>query len=172
MLVLSPRAVERLETYKPPWPLPKIFRMTKGGKLLDEIFEGATINTPSMLANEDYLDALAWADAIGGLPELIRRSRANLALFEGFVATHDWIRFLATDPATRSSTSVCLSVDLSADQVKKLVKLLETEGVALDCGSYKDAPAGLRFWCGATVQPEDIEAMLPWLAWAYDEVRK
>ena len=171
MLVLSPRAVARLETYKPPWPLPKIFRMTKGGKLLEEIFEGATINTPSMLANEDYLDALAWADSIGGLPELIRRSQTNLALFEDFVASHDWIRFLATDPATRSSTSVCLSVDLSAEQVKKLVKLLETEGVALDCGSYKDAPAGLRFWCGATVQPEDIRAMLPWLEWAYQQVK-
>jgi phosphoserine aminotransferase len=169
--VLSPRAVARLESYKPPWPLPKIFRMTKGGKLLDEIFEGATINTPSMLANEDYLDALAWADAIGGLPALIQRSRANLALFEDFVATRGWIRFLATDPATRSSTSVCLSLDLSAEQVKKLVKLLETEGVALDCGSYKDAPAGLRFWCGATVQPEDIRAMLPWLEWVYHQVK-
>ena len=171
MLVLSPRAVERLETYKPAWPLPKIFRMTKGGKLLEEIFEGATINTPSMLANEDYLDALAWAESIGGLNELIRRSRANLALFEDFVATRDWIRFLATDPAIRSSTSVCLSLDLTPDQVKKLVKLLETEGAALDCGSYKDAPAGLRFWCGATVQPEDITLMLPWLQWAYEQVK-
>jgi phosphoserine aminotransferase len=171
MLVLSPRAVQRLETYKPAWPLPKIFRMTKGGKLLEEIFEAATINTPSMLANEDYLDALAWAQSIGGLKELIRRSQANLALFEAFVARHDWIRFLAQDKTIRSNTSVCLSLDLSADQVKKLVKLLETEGAALDCGSYKDAPAGLRFWCGATVQPEDIERMLPWLEWAYGQVK-
>jgi len=171
MLVLSPRAVQRLETYKPAWPLPKIFRMTKGGKLLEEIFEAATINTPSMLANEDYLDALAWAQSIGGLKELIRRSQANLALFEAFVARHDWIRFLAQDKTIRSNTSVCLSLDLSANQVKKLVKLLETEGAALDCGSYKDAPAGLRFWCGATVQPEDIERMLPWLEWAYGQVK-
>lgn len=171
MLVLSPRAVARLETYKPAWPLPKIFRMTKGGKLLEEIFEGATINTPSLLANEDYLDALAWADSIGGVPELIRRSQANLALFEAFVAKHSWIRFLAQDKAVRSSTSVCFSLDLSADQVKKLVKLLEAEGVALDCGSYKDAPAGLRFWCGATVQPEDIQRMLPWLEWVYEQVK-
>ncbi len=171
MLILSPRAVQRLESYSPPWPLPKIFRMTKGGKLLEEIFEGATINTPSMLANEDYLDALAWADSIGGLKELIRRSEANLALFEDFVARHDWIHFLAKDKAYRSNTSVCLSVDLSADQVKKLAKLLETEGVALDAGSYKDAPAGLRFWCGATVQAEDIRAMLPWLEWAYHQVK-
>ena len=171
MLVLSPRAVQRLETYKPAWPLPKIFRMTKGGKLLEEIFEGATINTPSMLANEDYLDALAWAESIGGMKELIRRSQSNLALFEAFVAKHDWISFLAQDKASRSNTSVCLSLDLSADQVKKLVKLLEAEGVALDCGSYKDAPAGLRFWCGATVQPQDIERMLPWLEWAYGQVK-
>lgn len=171
MLVLSPRAVQRLESYKPAWPLPKIFRLTKGGKLLEEVFEGATINTPSMLANEDYLDALAWTDSIGGLSELIRRSQANLALFEDFVARHDWIRFLAKEPATRSNTSVCLSLALSADQVKKLVKLLEAEGVALDCGSYKDAPAGLRFWCGATVQPDDIALMLPWLAWAYEQVK-
>ena len=111
------------------------------------------------------------ADGIGGLPELIRRSQANLALFEDFVARHDWIRFLAEAPATRSCTSVCLSLDLTADQVKKLVKLLETEGVALDCGSYKDAPAGLRFWCGATVQSEDIQRMLPWLEWAYHQVK-
>ena len=171
MLVLSPRAVARLESYVPPWPLPKIFRLTKGGKLLEEVFEGSTINTPSMLANEDYLDALAWADSIGGLDGLIRRSEQNLALFEGFVATHPWIRFLAKDKATRSNTSVCLSLDLTPEQVKKLVKLLEQEGVALDCGSYKDAPAGLRFWCGATVQASDIERVLPWLEWAYHEVK-
>ena len=171
MLVLSPRAVARLESYVPPWPLPKIFRLTKGGKLLEEVFEGSTINTPSMLANEDFLDALAWADSIGGLDGLIRRSEQNLALFEGFVANHPWIRFLAKDKATRSNTSVCLSLDLTPEQVKKLVKLLEQEGVALDCGSYKDAPAGLRFWCGATVQASDIERVLPWLEWAYHEVK-
>jgi phosphoserine aminotransferase len=172
MLILSPRAVERLKTYKPAWPLPKIFRMTKGGELLEEIFEGSTINTPSMIANEDYLDALAWADSIGGLPELIRRSNANLAAFERFVAEHDWIKFLARDATSRSSTSVCFSLDLTPDQVKKLVKLLDAEGVAYDIGSYKDAPPGLRFWCGATVETSDIEKVLPWLEWAYEEVRK
>ena len=125
MLVLSPRAVERLTTYKPAWPLPKIFRMTKGGALLEEIFEGSTINTPSMLANEDFLDALAWAKSIGGLPALVARSQANLAAFEAFVASHPWIHFLAADKASRSSTSVCLTLDLTPDQVKKIVKLLE-----------------------------------------------
>lgn len=172
MLVLSPKAVERLKTYKPSWPLPKIFRMTKGGELLEEIFEGSTINTPSMIANEDYLDALAWAESVGGLTALIRRSNDNLALFEGFVANHPWVKFLAATKPTRSNTSVCLSVELSPDQVKKLVKLLESEKVAFDCGSYKDAPAGLRFWCGATVEKSDIQALLPWLEWAYEEVKR
>jgi len=163
MLILSPRAVERLTSYKPEWPLPKIFRMTKGGELLEEIFEGSTINTPSMLCNEDYLDALAWADSVGGVPGLKKRSEANLALFEGFVAKHPWISFLAKDKASRSCTSVCLSVALSPEQVKKMVKLLDAEGAAYDCGSYKDAPPGLRFWCGATVAAADIEALFPWI---------
>lgn len=171
MLILSPRAVERLRTYKPAWPLPKIFRMTKGGEVLSEIFEGSTINTPSMLANEDYLDALAWADSIGGLPELIRRSEANLSVFEGFVKTHPWIRFLADHEEYRSNTSVCFALDLPPEKVKKMVKLLDSEGAAYDCGSYKDAPPGLRFWCGATVQKTDIEKVLPWLEWAYEEAK-
>jgi phosphoserine aminotransferase len=172
VLVLSPRAVQRLESYKPAWPLPKIFRLTKGGKLLEEVFEGSTINTPSMLANEDYLDALAWAKSIGGLPALIKRSEANLAAFEAFVATHPWIHFLADRKEYRSNTSVCFTLDLDPDQVKKLVKLLETEKAAYDCGAYKDAPPGLRFWCGATIERSDIDTMLPWLEWAYEEVRK
>jgi len=172
MLVLSPRAVERLKTYKPAWPLPKIFRLTKGGELLEEVFEGSTINTPSMLANEDYLDALAWAKSIGGLPALIRRSEENLAVFEAFVASHPWIHFLAGEKAYRSNTSVCFTVDLTPEQGKKLVKLLETEKAAFDCGAYKDAPPGLRFWCGATVEKSDIEKLLPWLEWAYEEVKK
>ena len=172
VIVLSPRAVKRLTTYKPTWPIPKIFRLTKGAELLEEIFEGATINTPSMIANEDYLDALAWAKSIGGLPALIKRSEDNLAAFEQFVSTHSWIHFLAADKATRSNTSVCFTLDLTPDQVKKMVKLLETEKAAYDCGAYKDAPPGLRFWCGATVEKSDIEKVLPWLEWAYEEVRK
>jgi phosphoserine aminotransferase len=172
MLVLSPRAVERLAAHKPAWPLPKIFRIAKGGALMEEIFEGSTINTPSMLANEDYLDALAWAKSIGGLPALIQRSQANLAVFESFVAAHPWIRFLAAEARYRSNTSVCLSLDASPEQVKKLVKLLDAERVAYDCGAYKDAPPGLRFWCGATVEQSDIEKLLPWLEWAYEEVRR
>ncbi|HEX2966153.1 MAG TPA: phosphoserine transaminase [Syntrophorhabdaceae bacterium] len=172
ILVLSPRAVERLETYVPSWPLPKIFRMTKKGKFMSEIFEGSTINTPSMLCNEDYLDALAWADSIGGLDALIRRSNSNLDVFEEFVEKHDWIHFLAVSKEIRSNTSVCFTLDLSPDQVKAFVKLLEKEQVAYDCGSYRDAPAGLRFWCGATVEKSDIEKLLPWLEWAYEEVKK
>ena len=171
MLVLSPRAVARLESYKPTWPMPKIFRLTSGGKLMAEIFEGSTINTPSMLANEDYLDALKWADSIGGLPGLIKRSEDNLAVIERFVATHPWIKFLAKTKETRSNTSVCLSLDLSPEKVKEVIKLLEKENVALDCGSYKDAPAGLRFWCGATVEASDLEAAMPWLEWAYEKVK-
>jgi phosphoserine aminotransferase len=172
ILVLSPRAIERLKTYKPSWPMPKIFRMTKSGEVMEEIFEGSTINTPSMLANEDYLQALAWADSIGGLPELIRRSEANLGVFEEFVKTHSWIHFLADKKECRSNTSVCFVLDLPADKVKKIVKLLESEGAAYDCGSYKDAPPGLRFWCGATVQKSDVERVLPWLEWAFEEVKK
>jgi phosphoserine aminotransferase len=172
MLVLSPRAVERLASYKPAWPLPKIFRIAKAGAIMEDVFQGSTINTPSMVANEDYLDSLAWAKSIGGLPELIRRSEANLAVFEAFVASHPWIQFLADKPEYRSNTSVCFKLDLTPDQVKKMVKLLDAEQVAYDCGAYKDAPPGLRFWCGATVEKSDIEKLLPWLEWAYEEVRK
>jgi phosphoserine aminotransferase len=171
VLVLSPRAVARLESYTPAWPMPKVFRLTKGGKLLTEVFEGSTINTPSMLCNEDFLDALAWAKNIGGLPELIRRSNQNLALLEQFVAAHPWIHFLAADPATRSNTSVCFTLDLDPDQVKKMVKLLSEEKVAFDCGAYRDAPPGLRIWCGATIESADLEKLLPWLEWACDQVK-
>ena len=171
MLILSPRAVERLETYTPPRPLPKIFRLTKGGKLIEGIFQGATINTPSMLCVADYLDTLQWVRSIGGLPAAIERSRRSLAIIEAFVDSEDWIRFLAREPAQRSSTSVCLTVDLDAAQVKAMVALLDREGVAHDIGAYRDAPAGLRIWCGATVEPDDVEKLMPWLQWAYEEVR-
>jgi phosphoserine aminotransferase len=171
MLILSPRAVERLESYSPPWPLPKIFRLTSGGKLSEGIFQGDTINTPSMLCVADYLDALQWCERVGGVPGTIARSTANLKAIEDFVATHPWISFLAKTPETRSNTSVCLSLDLPADQVKALVKLLEKEGVAYDIGSYKDAPPGIRIWCGATVETADVQALLPWLAWAYEQVK-
>ena len=171
MLILSPRAVERLESYSPPWPLPKIFRMTSGGKLSEGIFQGDTINTPSMLCVADYLDALAWCERVGGVPGTIARSTANLKAIEDFVAAHPWISFLARRPETRSNTSVCLSLDLPAEQVKALVKLLEKEGVAYDIGSYKDAPPGIRIWCGATVETADVRALLPWLAWAYEQVK-
>jgi phosphoserine aminotransferase len=172
MLILSPRAVARLESYSPPWPMPKIFRMTSGGKLTEGLFKGETINTPSMLCVADYLDALAWVDSIGGVPATMARSEANLQVIADFVAANDWISFLARDPATRSNTSVCLTLDVSAEQVKQLVKLLETHGAAYDIGAYKDAPAGIRIWCGATVQTKDLQALLPWLNWAYNEVRK
>ena len=171
MLILSPRAVERLESYSPAWPLPKIFRMTSGGKLSEGIFRGETINTPSMLCVADYLDALQWCESVGGVPGTIARSQANLKVIEDFVAGHPWISFLAQTPETRSNTSVCLSVDLPADQVKAMVKLLETEGVAYDIGSYKSAPAGIRIWCGATVETADVQALMPWLAWAYEQVK-
>jgi phosphoserine aminotransferase len=170
MLILGPRAVARLESYSPPWPLPKVFRLTSGGKLSEGIFRGETINTPSMLCVADYLDALRWIAAIGGVPAAIARSEANLAVIADFVAANDWISFLAREPATRSSTSVCLSVKLDAEQVKKLVKLLDAEGVAFDIGSYKDAPAGIRIWCGATIESADLQALMPWLAWAYQQV--
>lgn len=173
MLILSPRAVERLESYAPAWPLPKIFRLTKGGKLIEGIFKGETINTPSMLCVEDYLQALDWAKSIGGLPGLIARADANTAAINAFVESHNWINFLASDPATRSNTSVCLK--FASDQVtdgasfaKAVAKRLADEGVALDIGAYRDAPAGLRIWCGGTVETKDIEAMLPWLAWAFE----
>ncbi|MDU9004128.1 phosphoserine transaminase [Sedimentitalea todarodis] len=173
MLILSPRAVARLESYTPAWPLPKIFRLTKGGKLIDGIFTGATINTPSMLCVEDYLLALDWARSVGGLDGMIARADANTAAVTDFVAAHDWIEFLAVDPATRSNTSVCLKfadariVD-GAAFAKAVAKRLEQEEIALDIGAYRDAPAGLRIWCGSTVETSDIAAMLPWLAWAFE----
>lgn len=170
MLILSPRAVERLETWKPTWPMPKLFRMTSNGKLNEGIFKGDTINTPSMLAVADYLDALDWVRSIGGVAEVIKRSNANLAVLEGFVASHDWIEFLAQVPETLSNTSVCLTLNATPDQVKAMVKLLEKEGAAYDIGSYRDAPPGLRVWCGATVGEQDLKDLLPWLEWAYKEV--
>lgn len=173
VLILSPRAVERLESYTPAWPLPKIFRLTKGGKLIDGIFTGATINTPSMLCVEDYLFALNWAQEIGGLQALIGRSTESFGHIEGFVAANDWIEFLAADPATRSTTSVCLKftdarITDGAAFAKAVAKRLEAEGVALDIGAYRDAPPGLRIWCGGTVEPSDVAALLPWLAWAFE----
>lgn len=181
MLILSPRAVERLESYVPAWPLPKIFRLTKGGKLIEGIFKGETINTPSMLAVEDQLDALKWAESIGGLPALIQRSETCLQMIEDWVAATAWVDFLATAPKTRSCTSICLIitdpqiVGLDAEGqaafAKKLTALLETEGVAVDIGAYRDAPPGLRLWAGATVEPNDMKALLPWLDWAFAETK-
>jgi phosphoserine aminotransferase len=181
MLILSERAVERLESHKPAWPLPKIFRLTKEGKLIEGIFRGETINTPSMLAVEDYIHSLEWAQSLGGLPALIARADANAATVSAWVAATPWIEHLATDPAARSNTSVCLKF---ADQalpgfddaakaalVKAMDSLLEIEGAAYDVASYRDAPPGLRIWCGATVETADIEAMLPWLDWAFHEAR-
>jgi phosphoserine aminotransferase len=181
MLALSPRAVARLESYAPPRPLPKIFRLTKKGKVDEAIFEGSTINTPSMLCVEDALDGLAWAEGIGGLPALVRRSEANLAVVAEWVARTDWVGFLAKEPATRSCTSICLeivhptfaSLDAAkrAAVVKSMAERLEREGVALDVASYRDAPPGLRLWGGATVEREDLESVLPWLDWAWSESR-
>ncbi|WP_194097532.1 phosphoserine transaminase [Marivivens aquimaris] len=173
MIVLSPRAVERLETYTPAWPLPKVFRMTKGGKLIEGIFVGETINTPSMLAVEDYLVALDWARSIGGLKALFARADANAKAIWDFCDQKDWIANLAEDDATRSNTSVCLKftddrIKDGATFAKAVAKRLEKEGVALDIGAYRDAPAGLRIWCGATVETADIEALLPWLEWAFE----
>jgi phosphoserine aminotransferase len=172
MMVLSPRAVARLESYSPPWPLPKLFRLTKGGKLIEGIFEGATINTPSMLAVEDYLLALDWARSVGGLTGLIARADANAQAIWDFCDTRDWIANLAIDPATRSNTSVCVKftdprIQDGASFAKAVAKRLEAEKVALDIGAYRDAPAGLRIWCGGTVEIADITAMLPWLDWAF-----
>ena len=176
MLILSPRAVERLESWTPDWPLPKIFRLTKGGKLIDGIFRGETINTPSMLAVEDYLVALDWARGLGGLPALIARCNANAEVIARFCARHDWIANLADDPATASTTSVCLKftdpgITDGAAFAKAVAKRLEAEGVAFDIGAYRDAPPGLRIWCGATVQTADIEALMPWIDWAYHAER-
>ncbi len=181
VLILGPRAVERLETYSPPWPLPKLFRMTKGGKLSGEIFEGATINTPSMLCVEDAIDALKWAAEAGGLGEMQRRADANLAALSAWVERTPWVEFLAARATIRSNTSVCLKVvdpkvlaltpDSQADFAKKLASLLEKEGVALDVGGYRDAPPGLRIWCGSTVDTTDVEALTPWLDWAFVTAR-
>ncbi|WP_374570958.1 phosphoserine transaminase [Phenylobacterium sp. J426] len=180
VLILSPRAVARLESYTPAWPMPKLFRMTKGGKVTLDLFEGATINTPSMLAVEDAIDALKWAAGIGGLAEMKRRADANLAVLADWVERTDWVDFLAEDPAIRSNTSVCLKVvdprvtglpaDAQADFAKKLASVLEKEGVALDVGGYRDAPPGLRIWCGATVDTADLDALTPWLDWAFANV--
>ena len=178
MLILSPRAVERLLAYKPSWPLPKIFRLTSGGKLIEGLFKGETINTPSMLCVEDYLDALAWGKSIGGLPALKQRADANLAVIESFVDRNPFLAFLAADKAIRSNTSVCLTFadpvvanlpnDAQEAFSKAVVSLLEKEGVALDIGAYRDAPAGLRIWCGATVETSDLIALMPWIEWAFE----
>ena len=177
MLALSPRAIARLESYVPPWPLPKLFRMTKSGKFDEAPFKGETINTPSMLAVEDALDGLRWAESIGGLEGLIARSEANLEVLADWVDRTDWVGFLAKEPACRSSTSVCLSFvdpwfqghgeEAKSAIAKKVATLLEQEGVAYDIASYRDAPPGLRIWCGATVESSDLEALTPWLDWAY-----
>ncbi|MDA0651764.1 MAG: phosphoserine transaminase [Proteobacteria bacterium] len=177
VLVLSPKAVERLESYSPPWPMPKIFRMTSVGKLIEGIFRGETINTPSMVCVEDALDGLKWAESIGGASALVARSSANLAAIENWVARTDWVSFLASDPASRSCTSVCLSIvdpwflglDPKAQAAipKKIDALLEKENVAYDINGYRDAPPGLRIWAGATVETDDLEALFPWLNWAF-----
>ena len=179
MLILSPRAVERLESYTPAWPLPKIFRLTKGGKLIEGIFKGETINTPSMLCVEDYIDALEWAQSIGGLKGLMARADSNLEALTKWVDDTPWVDFLCKDVANRSNTSVCLTIvdpSLTAEQQaaasKKLASLLDAEGVAYDIGAYRDAPAGLRIWAGATIEQSDMQALLPWLDWAYAEATK
>ena len=181
MLILSPRAVKRLESYSPSWPLPKIFRLTKGGKLIEGIFEGETINTPSMLCVEDYIDALDWAKSIGGLQGLIARADANLATIASWVAKTPWVDFLAKDPATRSNTSVCLKVvdpaitalptEAQAAFAKALAGALEKEKVAFDIGSYRDAPPGLRIWCGATIEMADVAALTHWLDWSFAKAK-
>jgi phosphoserine aminotransferase len=181
MLILSPRAVARLEGYKPPWPLPKIFRMTKGGKLNEGIFAGETINTPSMLCVEDYLDALQWAKSIGGLKALQARADANAKAIADWVARTSWIDFLTRDPALRSNTSVCLKVvdpavtrlsaDAQAGFVKGIAATLEKEGVAYDIETHRDSPRGFRIWCGSTVERSDVEALTPWLDWAYHQAK-
>ncbi len=182
MLALSPRAVERLETYTPPWPLPKIFRLTKAGRLNRSIFEGSTINTPSMLCVEDALDGLRWAESIGGLPALITRSERNLAVVDDWVAGSKWAGFLARDPATRSSTSICLEIvdawaeDRASDAIAAVAKAasqrLDREGIAYDINAYRDAPTGFRVWGGATVEEGDLADLLPWLDWAWSEAKR
>jgi len=182
MLVLSPRAVARLEGYVPPRPLPKIFRMTKKGKLDQELFEGATINTPSLLATEDYIDALKWAESIGGLAALHARANANTRVLTEWVARTPWVGFLVSDAAIRSNTSVCLKIidervsslpeTRQAEFAKNLAVILEKEGVALDAASYRSAPPGLRIWCGATIEQSDLQSLTPWLDWAFDSCLK
>src|SRR5690348_12730173 len=182
ILVLSPNAVARLESYTPHWPMPKIFRMTKGGKVVEGIFEGETINTPSMVAVEDYLDALNWAQSVGGLKGLIQRSNSNLAVLEAWTKKCGWAGFLAKDAKIRSNTSVCISItdpwfqglsdEAKADAAKKIASVLEKEGVALDIAGYRAAPPGLRIWCGATVEKADLEALTPWLDWAWSKVKQ
>ena len=172
MLILSPRAVERLESYTPAWPLPKIFRLTKAGKLIEGIFRGETINTPSMLCVADYLDTLHWVEGIGGLTACIKRSEANLAAVADYVAQHDWLQFLAQDSATISSTSICLTMDASPEHVKAIVALLADEKVGFDIGAYRDAPAGLRIWGGATVDSADTALLMQWIGWAYSHVKQ
>jgi phosphoserine aminotransferase len=182
MLALSPRAVERLETYKPAWPLPKVFRLTSKGKFAENVFQEETINTPSLLAVEDAIDGLKWAESIGGFPALKARCEANLAAVARWVAKSEWIDFLVADPRFRSCTSVCLKVvddwfsrlapDAQRAQVKRIEALLDAEGVAYDIAGHRDAPPGLRIWCGATVETRDVEALLPWLDWAFGEVRR
>ena len=182
VLILSPRAVERLENHTPAWPMPKIFRMTTNGKLNEGIFVGDTINTPSMMCVEDVIDALQWAKSVGGLKGMIARSKANFKVLEDFVSKSDWAAFLAKDPDCRSNTSVCLSIkaewfqkkfsDEQKETIKKMVKLLADEHVAFDCNAYKDAPAGLRFWCGTTVETQDVEKLCPWLDWAYGQIKE
>jgi phosphoserine aminotransferase len=178
MLILGPRAVERLESHVPAWPLPKIFRLTKGGKLIEGLFEGETINTPSMLAVEDYIFALEWGMSLGGLPALVARADANAAAVAAWVERTPWIAHLAHDPRTRSNTSVCLRFAEAGDDeaqtalVKKMAALLEAEGAGYDLAAYRDAPPGLRLWCGATVETEDLERLFPWLDWAWEEASR
>jgi phosphoserine aminotransferase len=182
MLVLSPRAVARLESYNPPWPMPKTSRMTKDGKVVEGIFEGETINTPSMLCVEDYIDALKWAESIGGLPALIARADRNLSVLSNWVARTEWVDFLAKDAKARSNTSVCLKVvdpwftalpkEAQAAAASKIASVLDKQGVALDIGGYRAAPPGLRIWCGATVEASDLEALTPWLDWAFAQVKE
>jgi phosphoserine aminotransferase len=181
MLVLSPRAVERLTTYTPAWPLPKIFQMTKGGKLIEGIFKGETINTPSMIAVEDAIDGLKWSESVGGLAGLVKRSEANLKAVADWVATCGWAAFLADDAASRSCTAICLKIvdpwftglapEAQGEAAKKIASLLEKENVAYDIGAYRDAPPGLRIWGGATVETSDISTLFPWLDWAWGEVK-
>tara|TARA_A100001015_G_scaffold74603_1_gene82779 strand:+ start:1678 stop:2823 length:1146 start_codon:yes stop_codon:yes gene_type:complete len=182
MIALSPRAIERLESYTPPWPMPKIFKLAKNKKLISGIFSGASINTVSMLCVEDALDGLKWAESIGGIEALIQRSNSNLEAIANWVDQTDWIDFLAEDPDTRSNTSICLKIvapwylnldsDQQAAKAKKLVQLLDQEGVAYDIGSYRDAPPGIRIWGGATVETDSIQALIPWIEWAFSEIQK